>query len=230
MPCATCESQTCFTNEGKMPVGCPELNRDQQATPETTEAFLEYTSTVREKKADRISELIEYARFKGVRTIGIAACIGLHDELRVICDQLKNEGFEINSVMCKAGSLEKKEVGVPSRNLITTETGYSIGAVACNPVGQALLLNKHQTDLNCILGLCVGHDSVFLKHSEAPVVTLIAKDRTNAHNSASVLNNFYGDNFFDRRPIPEGSAEFNKKRIKPIDLFRMIRKKRRGQP
>ncbi len=228
MPCASCDSQTCFTNEGNMPTGCPELNRDKYAAVESVEGFLDYVSTIREKETDRISEMIAYAKFKEVKTIGIAGCIGLHDELRVITDYLKEAGFEVNTVMCKTGSLEKKEVGVPSRNRLTTEMGYGIGVVACNPVAQALLLNTHRTDLNCILGLCVGHDSVFIKHSDAPVVTLIAKDRTNAHNSVSILNNFYGDNFFTRRPSPEGAAEFNSKRIKLIDIFRMIRKKRRG--
>ena len=228
MPCASCDSQTCFTNEGEMPTGCPELNRDAQTVTEPVEGFLDYASTVREKDTDRISELIEYAKFRGYKTIGIPGCIGLHDELRVISDRLKAEGFMVNTVMCKTGSLEKKDVGVPSTNRMTTETGYGIGVVACNPAAQALLLNKQKTDLNCILGLCVGHDSVFMKHSEAPVVTLIAKDRTNAHNPASILNNFYGDNFFNRRPSPEGASTFNSKRIKPIDLIRIIRKKRRG--
>jgi len=157
-----------------------------------------------------------------------AGCIGLHDELRIITGRFEKGGFDVNSVMCKTGSLEKKEVGVPSRNRMTTETGYGIGVIACNPVAQALLLNKQKTDLNCILGLCVGHDSVFMKHSEAPVVTLIAKDRTNAHNPASILNNFYGDNFFARRPSPEGASKFNARHMKPIDIFRMIKKKIRG--
>ena len=228
MPCVSCESLTCFTNTGEMPVGCPELKRDKHAATEPTKGFLDYATTLREKETDRISEMIEYAKFKGYKTIGIAGCIGLHDELRVINDRLKADGFEVNTVMCNTGSLEKKAVGVPSRNRLTTETGYGVGVIACNPVGQALLLNKQKTDLNCILGLCVGHDSIFLKYSEAPVVTLIAKDRTSAHNSASILYGFYGDNFFTRRPSPEGASKFNSKHMKPIDIFRIIRKKRRG--
>ncbi len=228
MPCASCESQTCFTNKGEMPTGCPEQSREKDPSTEPVAGFLEYAAAIRNKETDRISELIDYANFREYKKIGIAGCIGLHDELRVITDRLKDSGLEVNTVMCKAGSLEKKTVGVPSRNRMTTETGYSVGVIACNPAAQALLFNSQQTDLNCIMGLCVGHDSVFMKHSAAPVVTLIAKDRTNAHNSASILHGFYGDNFFTRRPSPEGSFEFNRKHIKPIDLFRMIKKKRRG--
>ena len=228
MPCASCESQACFTGAGDMPDGCPEGNREKNEVAEPYTGFLDYASTAGEKEADRIAELIEYAKFRGHQTIGIAGCIGLHDELRVINDRFKEAGLTVNTIMCKTGSLEKKEVGVPARNRLTTETGYGVGVIACNPVAQALLLNHQKTDLNCIMGLCVGHDSVFMKHSEAPVVTLIAKDRTNAHNSASVLYGFYGDNFFTRRPSPKGASKFNAKHMKPVDIFRMIRKKKRG--
>lgn len=223
MPCASCTSRSCFTGNAELPAGCPELNRTETNRTESDEDFTAYALRSRKKEADRISELIEYARFMDYRTIGIAGCIGLHDELRVITARLKKEGFEVNTVMCKAGHLEKKVIGVPARNRMTTETGYGVGVVACNPVAQALLLNHHKTDLNCILGLCVGHDTVFMKHSKAPVVTLIAKDRTNAHNPAAILYGFYGDNFFHRRPSPDGASQFNKKHRTPIDIVRSIR-------
>ena len=38
-----------------------------------------------------------------------------------------------------------------------------------NPIGQAAFLNKVKTGLNIILGLCVGHDALFIKYSEAPI-------------------------------------------------------------
>ena len=52
----------------------------------------------------------------------------------------------------------------------------------CNPIGQAVFLNKAGTQLNVILGLCVGHDSLFIKHAEAPVTVFAVKDRVLAHN------------------------------------------------
>ena len=36
--------------------------------------------------------------------------------------------------------------------------------VMCNPIGQALLMNSEHTDMNIILGLCVGHDSLVMKY------------------------------------------------------------------
>ncbi|MBR3053995.1 MAG: DUF1847 domain-containing protein, partial [Firmicutes bacterium] len=42
--------------------------------------------------------------------------------------------------------------------------------------------------------LCVGHDSLFYKYSEALVTTLVAKDRVLAHNPCAALyqiNSYY---------------------------------------
>ena len=38
-----------------------------------------------------------------------------------------------------------------------------------------------------LVGLCVGHDSLFIRHSKALVTVLIAKDRVTGHNPAAVL-------------------------------------------
>lgn len=53
------------------------------------------------------------------------------------------------------------------------------------------LLNKGKTQMNILLGLCVGHDMLFTKYSEAPVTTLVAKDRVLAHNPVAALTNRY---------------------------------------
>jgi uncharacterized metal-binding protein len=50
--------------------------------------------------------------------------------------------------------------------------------------------------MNVIVGLCVGHDMLFSKHSRAPVTTLVVKDRVTGHNPAAVL---YGQNFYYKR-------------------------------
>ena len=49
------------------------------------------------------------------------------------------------------------------------------------------LLNEAETDLNVVVGLCVGHDSLFFRHSDALVTVLVAKDRVTGHNPAAVL-------------------------------------------
>ena len=57
----------------------------------------------------------------------------------------------------------------------------------CNPILQAKLLNEAKTDLNLVVGLCVGHDSLFYKYSEALTTTVVTKDRVLGHNPAAAL-------------------------------------------
>ena len=220
MPCSECTSRTCYTGEGQRPADCPELSAAKSQAGGGTEDFALAAQTDR---PSRLSEIIAYARYANVKRIGIACCVGLHDELRVVGNLLQKEEFEVFSVMCKSGGLLKSAVGVPRGYRITTHTGYGVGIVACNPVAQALVLEKEGTDLNLIVGLCAGHDSIFMKHSAAPVVTFIAKDRTNGHNPASVLCNYYGDTFFGRSVKPEGAFRYNMKHASLIDFLRLLK-------
>jgi len=132
----------------------------------------------------RLKDTIQYARRMGYTKIGIAFCIGLLDEAKKIAKILEKAKFEVYSVCCKTGSLKKTELGIPKEYTMYSKTGFSIGWISCNPVAQAFLLNDCETDLNLIVGLCVGHDITFTDLSEAPVSTLIAKDRSSPHNPA----------------------------------------------
>jgi uncharacterized metal-binding protein len=57
----------------------------------------------------------------------------------------------------------------------------------CNPITQAEILNTEKTEFNIMVGLCVGHDSLFLQHVKAPTTVLIVKDRVFGHNPAAAL-------------------------------------------
>jgi len=144
----------------------------------------------------RVEDTIAFARLMGYRKIGIATCIGLLDETNRLSLILKAQGFEPLSVCCKSGSKDKLELGVEEADKVRPETFEP----ACNPIAQARLLNREQTDMNIIVGLCVGHDMLFSKHSAAPVTTLVVKDRVTGHNPVSVL---YGQNFYYRRLLTE---------------------------
>ena len=63
----------------------------------------------------------------------------------------------------------------------------------CNPIFQAKVLNQQKVDFNILLGLCVGHDSIFFKYVEAPTTVLAVKDRVTGHNplAAIYLSDFY---------------------------------------
>ena len=52
---------------------------------------------------------------------------------------------------------------------------------------QAQLLNEAGTELNIVMGLCVGHDSLFYKHAKAVTTTLVVKDRVLVHNPVMAL-------------------------------------------
>jgi uncharacterized metal-binding protein len=147
----------------------------------------------------RLKDTIEYAKGMNYHKIGLAFCIGLLNEARIIANILESSQFIVYSVCCKTGSIKKTDLGVPKEFTMQSKTGYPIGWISCNPVAQALLLNDCETDLNLIIGLCVGHDITFTQLSKAPVSTLIAKDRRSPHNPALVLYSHYGQKFIHQK-------------------------------
>ena len=124
-------------------------------------------------KETRVQEVMSFARRLGISRLGIASCIGLIREARLLQEILEVNDFKVFSVCCKVGSIPKEEVGLADEDKIRPGQYEAL----CNPVAQAKLLNEAGTGLNVVIGLCVGHDSLFFQHSEAPVTVLVAKDR-----------------------------------------------------
>ncbi len=143
-------------------------------------------------KLTRVEEILAFARRIDARRIGIATCIGLIEETRVFTRILQAKGFEWHGVLCKVGSVDKTAIGIPDALKIQGGCHEAM----CNPILQARLLNEKETDLNVVVGLCVGHDSLFVRHSQAPVTTLITKDRVLGHNPAAAL---YTSGFYYKR-------------------------------
>jgi len=134
-------------------------------------------------RATRVEEIALFARKIGARRLGVAFCTGFKEEARIFCD-LMRRWFEVSSVCCKNCSVPKSALAMPHVRQVRRES-------MCNPLGQAELLNKAGTDLNIAMGLCVGHDALFFKHSDAPVTVLAAKDRVLAHNPMGALYSPY---------------------------------------
>ncbi len=126
---------------------------------------------------DRIDEIIEYCKEANIKTIGIANCISFNKEADQLEKILKSKDFDVSKVHCKYGK-------VPFKDLIPNYKG-----VSCNPAGQADFLSEKKTELNILLGLCLGHDMIFNSKSKAPVTTLVVKDRKRKHYSLEALNN-----------------------------------------
>lgn len=131
-------------------------------------------------KMTRVEETVEFARKMGFKKIGIATCVGLIQETRILAKIFRSHGFEVVGVACKAGAIDKTKVGIDAKC-------KEIGDNMCNPIHQALRLNKEKTDLNIVMGLCVGHDSLFYKYAEALTTTLVTKDRVLGHNAVAAL-------------------------------------------
>lgn len=142
----------------------------------------------------RVQEIMEFAHKIHANRIGIANCIGLINEARIFARILHANGFEPYSVICKVGGQAKTSMGIPAQC-------ESIGTAMCNPIMQARLLNEAKTDLNVIIGLCVGHDSLFYKYSEAYVTTLVTKDRVTGNNPAAAL--YTANSYYQKRFFPE---------------------------
>jgi uncharacterized metal-binding protein len=140
----------------------------------------------------RVEDTIAFARLMGYRRVGIATCIGLLEESRRLEQILRAQGLEPVSVCCKVGSVDKGALAISDAEKVRPGTFEP----ACNPVAQAEILNAVGTDLNVVVGLCVGHDALFGRHSKAPVTTLVVKDRVTGHNPVSVL---YGQGFYFKR-------------------------------
>jgi uncharacterized metal-binding protein len=136
----------------------------------------------------RVQEVIDFAWRINAQHLGIAHCIGMIEEAHILHNILKENGFQVSSVCCKVDSIPKEEVGLLPSETLNPTGGFD---PLCNPVAQASLLNIADTDLNIVVGLCVGHDSLFIRHSKALVTVLVAKDRVTGHNPASALYTYH---------------------------------------
>ncbi|MDN5348545.1 MAG: hypothetical protein PWP65_2110 [Clostridia bacterium] len=203
MRCAQCGVYACRTgNLEKIPDNCPmrqnkaiyQEAREEYRKPEISNIALNAARTEAAGYGfwTRIEEIMEFSRRAGFRKLGLAFCTGLREEARRIAAVFQSNGFEVISVICKTGSVPKEELGIEDKEKVRPGTYEPM----CNPIVQAKLLNKVQTDLNVLVGLCVGHDTLFIKYSQAPVTVLAVKDRALAHNPLGAI---YAGHYFNKK-------------------------------
>ncbi|HXY75128.1 MAG TPA: DUF1847 domain-containing protein [Dehalococcoidales bacterium] len=130
----------------------------------------------------RVEEIIEFTRRLGVRRIGLLFCAGLANEANILTGILEKQ-FEVISIACKTGAVPKEFIGISDSEKVRPGKPEMM----CNPLAQIELLNINNTGLNILMGQCVGHDSLSMRHSNAPVVCLVAKDRVLQHNTVAAL-------------------------------------------
>jgi uncharacterized metal-binding protein len=138
----------------------------------------------RRTKNPRILELIQFAQKCGHKKLGLAFCTGLAKEARTLTQILENKGFEVISVRCKAWAVPKEQIGIKPDEKIR---GPGYWETMCNPIFQAEVLNEEKVDLAVILGLCIGHDTLFMQYCRRPMTVIAVKDRVTGHNPLAAL-------------------------------------------
>lgn len=193
--CTDCGVYNCYRREGSFPQLCLTTTISAEILEEANQHYKndDFTAKIAVAAAEiegfyygkltRVEEIVAFAKRIGAKKIGIATCLGLIQESKTFSKILTTKNLQSYGIICKVGAADKTEIGISEEAKI--QSGYYESH--CNPVLQAKLLNTEKTDLNVIVGLCVGHDSLFIKHSEAPVTTLITKDRVLGHNPAAAL-------------------------------------------
>ena len=208
LSCADCGSRGCSNGTGNYPSFCVTGQLEEgeleealalSSLPENREilrtaAIVEYEGYC---KRTRVEEIVDFARRMGYRRLGIATCAGLLRESNALARILRAQGFEVCSIACKAGMADKSLLGVP-------EECKAVGVNMCDPILQARHLARLGTEFNIVMGLCVGHDSMFYKYSQAPATTLVAKDRVTGHNPAAVL--YQVDGYYKRLLQPKSGT------------------------
>ncbi len=206
--CAKCsfkpDERVCRTEGGRHPENCPtvrkpdliEVARGEYAKKENAEFARQASLQERDGYSNReqgyakvrpakprIEEILDFIGKMGYKKIGLAFCLGLRNEAMIVERFFSNHGLEMASVICKVGRVPKEELGLTDQDKISVCTFETM----CNPILQAQVLNSENTEFNILLGLCVGHDSLFLKYAEAPCTVLAVKDRVTGHNPLAAV-------------------------------------------
>jgi len=201
--CTKCTKRVCYSsnfNEG--PSNCPTKTKQEvikqavaeydkpevrefarQASIQEFECYMNLPEG-RTPRNPRVEEVAQFAKKMGYRKLGIAFCIGLMNEAKTLTTILENRGFDVVSVCCKAGAIPKETIGITEEQKIKGPGSFES---MCNPITQAEILNREGAEFNIVVGLCVGHDSLFFKYAHALTTVLIAKDRVFGHNPVAGL-------------------------------------------
>jgi uncharacterized metal-binding protein len=193
--------RACDSEDGLGPGGCPSFSGEevvedgaqryldpqvlhfaQESSRQEAAGYTDHHGTPKPVKP-RIEELCDFARRMGFSTLGLAFCAGLLREAKILTEVLTAHGLEVVSVVCKVGATPKEDLGLTDAEKIRPG-GFE---AMCNPIAQAELLNRAETELNIMMGLCVGHDALFLKHVKGYTTVFAVKDRVLGHNPMAAL-------------------------------------------
>ena len=206
--CASCPyawtDRLCHHEHGKAPENCPTACHqefvDQSMVEVQSEGVVEFARQASIQEAEgygdkekgygsvrpikpRILEVVEFAEKMNYRRVALIFCVGLRKEASTVLKIFKSHGLDVISIACKVGRVPKEILGLTDSQKVAPGSFESM----CNPILQAGLANHYGSQFNILLGLCVGHDSLFFKYSEAPCTVLAVKDRLLGHNPLAAI-------------------------------------------
>jgi uncharacterized metal-binding protein len=78
----------------------------------------------------------------------------------------------------------KERIGIKPEEKIVEPDNWE---TMCNPIVQAMIINRSKVDMAVMLGLCIGHDTLFIRYCKVPLTVLAVKDRVTGHNPLAAL-------------------------------------------
>ena len=156
--CAKCTKRVCDTKHfDQGPSNCPtktkrdiiqralvEYNKPEvkefarQASIQEFECYMNLPEG-RTPRNPRVEEVAQFAKKMGYKKLGVAFCVGLMNEAKVLTRILENRGFDVVSVCCKAGAIPKETIGITEEQKIK---GPGTWESMCSPITQAEILNS----------------------------------------------------------------------------------------
>lgn len=173
MPCTDCDGNPCSVGRvDKAPAYCPMHGSGPgfAALYSSKDArLLTYHSTLVEAAGycrwTRLREVMELARIAELRHLGVAHCADTRAEAESAAARLREHGLRVS-------------LRAPSSR--------------CDPILQARQFTEARTDFNIMVGMCVGHDALFIRHSAAPITSLVVRDLRLRHNPVGAIYNRRG--------------------------------------
>ena len=198
--CLNCTDRVCLRGEPCYPPAAESYAGSTGMSLSILEAARDI-SCEEDRQLCRVAELVYFCHGMKFRRIGIAYCIDLMEPAGILTGLLRRF-FDVFPVCCKVGGVK---VDDPLTGGGDNHAGTTASCVACNPAGQAQVLNNLGTDLNVVVGLCLGVDCLFSQTSQAPVTTLFVKDKSLVNNPIGAIYSDYYLNEVTRALNPESA-------------------------
>jgi uncharacterized metal-binding protein/predicted Fe-Mo cluster-binding NifX family protein len=184
--CLACTDRVCLRAEP-----CPYVSISTPVTSGEAEPALEAAWDVaceHERRLCRLAELVYFALEMGYTKVGVAFCVDLLEPASILTGVLRRF-FDVVPVCCKVP--RPRRPGVLEARGRHGGTSAANETPACDPAFQAAVLNEARTDLNVLVGLCVGADGILARESRAPVTTIFVKDKSLANNPIGAVYSHY---------------------------------------